>query len=177
MDSDIMLERVYLTGFMGAGKSTVGRRLADRLDWSWNDLDDIIERKEGRSIPEIFQEDGEGTFRELETSYLEEVSRRSAPFVLAVGGGAPAVKKNQTIMKETGLDVFLKVPFEIAFERIRKDEHRPLVPDGPDARQKLRTLWEERKPIYEQAEWIIDCGQRKPDTIAQEIERKLRKRN
>lgn len=159
---------------MGAGKSTVGEVLAERLGWPFEDLDDLIEREEGRSIPEVFENDGESAFRDLETKYLRQFSRREPPFVLAVGGGAPVQERNREIMARTGLEVFLHVPFPVAFRRIRADDHRPLVPDGPDAERKLRDLWESRREDYLEAEWIIECNDDDPDTVATRIEQRLR---
>lgn len=173
MSKDVKPVRLYLSGFMGAGKSTVGQRLAERLDWSFVDLDDLIEREEGRTIPDIFRNDGEETFRELETQYLETMSRRPAPFILAVGGGAPIQSRNRDIMSETGVEVFLHVPFPVAFERIKQDEHRPLVPDGPGAEEELRSLWNERKDVYRRADWTIECDELEPDAVARRIETRL----
>lgn len=174
MNTRVDPERVYLSGFMGAGKSTVGRVLAERLEWPFDDLDEVIEREENATIPEIFDERGEEAFRRLETSYLEEQSRRSAPFVLAVGGGAPLQSKNRAIMNATGIEVFLKVPFPVAFRRIKEDEHRPLVPEGPGAKTELRNLWQARKPVYLEADIVVDCGEKPPDRIAELVEEKLR---
>lgn len=174
MTADVQPVRIYLSGFMGAGKSTVGAVLADRLDWPFKDLDDVIEREEGRSIPEIFEQSGEAVFRDLETRHLDRLSRRDPPFVLAVGGGAPVQERNRTIMEETGLEVFLHVPFPVAFRRIQEDEHRPLVPDGPGAERKLRELWESRRESYLDAEWVVECNDDDPESIAQRIDNRLR---
>lgn len=176
MNASISPVRLYLSGFMGAGKSTVGKTLADRLGWPFEDLDDVIEREEGRTIPEIFENRGEAAFRTLETKHLENASDREPPLVLAVGGGAPVQARNRAIMEETGVEVFLDVPFPVAFRRIRESDHRPLVPDGPDAEQQLRDLWESRRDRYREAEWVIECEDEDPPTIARKIEIKLKNR-
>lgn len=112
------LERLVLTGFMGAGKSTVGRKLADRLGWEFLDLDALIEARSGLTVPQIFANDGEAHFRQLESQALASaLGRRN--IVLALGGGAPEVLTNRLLIEQTPATatIFLDAPFSALFDR------------------------------------------------------------
>ena len=119
--------RVYLTGFMASGKSTVGPRVAARLGQPFLDLDRLITTHEGRSIPSVFAEDGEDYFRTLETEMLSRTIETDDP-VVAVGGGALVDDDNRAFAKEHGLVVYLKVPVDTILERVAGDDtRRPLL--------------------------------------------------
>jgi shikimate kinase len=135
---------VYLIGFMGAGKSTVGSTLAGVLERPFVDLDDEIERADRRSIPQIFAEDGETGFRLLETDALRAVSQ-GPPSVVACGGGVVTAPDNLRIMRDTGTVVYLAADIETVGERLGSGRGRPLF--GPDA----ASLLESRRSLYE--EW------------------------
>jgi shikimate kinase len=126
---------IVITGFMGAGKTTVGLLLAERLGWPFVDMDAIIEEREGRSISEIFASDGEPYFRRLETSLCRELAAWRS-LVIATGGGALVNTANLTIMAGTGLVVCLGCALDNLLQRIPQDGTRPLLAT-PDRRQRL----------------------------------------
>ncbi len=170
---------IFLSGFMGTGKSTIGRILADKLKCSFMDLDDYVEEKAGKSIPDIFEESGEKGFRELEQQVLMEVCR-DFEGVVALGGGSLQNQHLVDHLKLNGILVFLKTPFPIILDRICKDVNRPLLLDeegNPKDRERLRrelnTLYEKRLPLYEQASIILKTGEDK--TPEQEAEILIKK--
>ena len=150
--------RLYLTGFMGAGKTTTGRELAVRAGWSFCDLDDEIECRTGRTIFEIFEE-GEETFRVLEREALERTSEYSRR-VIALGGGAFVWRDNREYLADKGVVVYLDVAAEVLFERVRHSNSvRPLLSgfQGTDLLDHIKTVLEMRHLFYERADLIIDC--------------------
>ncbi|HEY5253208.1 MAG TPA: shikimate kinase [Acidobacteriaceae bacterium] len=152
-------KRIVLTGFMGAGKSTIGPRLAHRLGWSFIDLDDEIIRIEQRSIAEIFDAIGEGRFRELERNALADTLQQEH-IVLALGGGAIETEANRQSIQEDNatLLLYLAAPLEVLIERCelqqlhRKAVRRPIL----ERRAELTERFQRRRPLYEQADWTID---------------------
>lgn len=163
--------RLYLTGFMGAGKSVTGRELAARAGWSFCDLDDEIESRAGRTVSEIF-EDGEETFRMLERKALERTSEYSRS-VIALGGGAIVWRDNREYLTDKGVVVYLDVAAEVLFERLGySSSERPLLSgfQGTDLLNHIETVLEKRRPFYERADLIIDCLPAKTaGDIAEEI--------
>lgn len=163
-------KRIYLVGFMGAGKTTVGRRLAKRLGWKFIDLDEEIERREGRAVAEIFKEHGERHFRDLERACLKELS--SSPHsVIAMGGGAFIEPDNRELAGKTGLTVWLKVSFAKIGARVKIDGTRPNFTDP----EKAERLYHSREPHYAQARLHISTDEGSPDSIVEEIIGVLRK--
>lgn len=167
-------EKVYLIGFMGAGKSTLAPILAENLGLDWVDTDDLIEEKEGLSIPEIFEYYGEDRFRELEREVIEEVSR-SGPKVVAVGGGAPMDEENWKRMKSTGKVVYLKIGPEEIIGRVGSDGNRPLLSglNKEERKEKINKLLKTRHPRYSKADHVVVCNGTGTATLADEIARKL----
>lgn len=156
---------IYLLGFMGSGKSTVGRLLAERLGWDFFDLDDDIEQRAGKSIPEIFEQEGEQRFREIEREALDQRVRMvqaGHAMVLALGGGACVGESCMQRLANNGVTVFLDCDFEILAERVAQFEHRPLAKDP----ESFRRLYEDRRPSYLLAEHRIDSGTCAPDEVA-----------
>jgi shikimate kinase len=150
-------DRIFLCGFMGAGKSSIGRKLADFLDRPFLDLDDKIEDKAGLSIPRIFEKEGEAGFRTLERRALLEVIREFKGIV-ALGGGSLQNQHLLDHVKLNGLLIFIETPISIILERISADKNRPLLlnEDGtPKSRKllkkELKALYDKRLPLYEQA--------------------------
>ena len=139
-------QRIILTGFMGAGKTTVAAALARRLDCRLIDLDEFITAREGRSISSIIDEDGERKFRELETRALLDALRDEAVRVVALGGGTWTLERNRAYIKERDcLTVWLDAPFELCWERIKSESNpRPLARDQESARQ----LYDARRSSY-----------------------------
>ncbi len=159
-----------MTGFMGSGKSAIGKRLADRLHIPFRDLDNLIEHAAQQRIPDIFREKGEAHFRKLERDYFTEAVSQS-PLVLALGGGAIQQPEIAEYLRENTITVYLDVPLKILFERLRRNQNRPLLHDSDgnllgDAQlmQRISELLLEREPLYQNAHitvsiqhgWTID---------------------
>lgn len=151
-----MLKRsVALVGLMGAGKTTVGRRLAEALDAPFRDSDDEIAAAAGRSIPEIFEELGEAAFREGERRVIARLLE-GAPHVLATGGGAFMRDETRAAIGERAVSVWLSADLDTLVERTaRKPDQRPLLRDG-DPRAILDRLMTERYPVYARADLTVD---------------------
>ena len=119
------MRSVYLCGFMGCGKTTVGKILAEKLDCGFYDMDEYIVEREKMKIPQIFAEKGERYFREAETAAIRELSESKG--IIACGGGAMLKKENAAIASENGVIVYIDVPFEECYSRISGDNNRPIV--------------------------------------------------
>lgn len=166
-----MKANVYLTGFMGAGKSTVGRRLARRLGYRFADLDQLIVAREGMSIPEIFASRGEVAFRDCEAAVLAEQAREQKT-VFATGGGIVGRSGNRALMRESGLVVYLRATWPTLARRLVKGSGRPLA-DPQKGWDSVRQLWESRLPWYEEADIVIDTDQLRVDAVVDEIVARL----
>jgi shikimate kinase len=162
--------RIYLIGFMGAGKTTVGRRLARKLGWKFIDLDQEIERREGRRIAEIFRDNGEPYFRSLEQRCLEDVAS-SPRAVIALGGGAFIDPQNRQVAEKSGLTVWLKVSFAKVTDRVKIDGTRPKFSD----KDQVERLYESREPHYALAKVHVSTDTNTPDSVANEIIGVIRK--
>jgi shikimate kinase len=164
---------VFLVGFMGAGKTSVGRSLGQRLGWSFEDLDDRIQVRAGRSIAEIFRDSGEAEFRRLENTALHELldELSTGPRVVALGGGAFAQPENAALLERAEVHViFLDGPADELFRRCEKEQRaRPLLRDA----KRFRELYEERKPSYLKASFQIETNGKNVDSIAAEVACKL----
>jgi len=155
---------IILVGFMGAGKSTIGKTLAKRLGYEFLDSDAIIESTAGRSIPEIFDELGEDEFRNLERNILRSLSGLTRA-VVALGGGAYVSEENRDILRAIGVSIWIDCPFDLCWSRVSKETHRPLLKSYTD----MAALIEKRKPAYEQADARIETGSRPPARLVREI--------
>jgi shikimate kinase len=147
---------VYLAGFMGSGKTTVARALADSLGWDFIDLDAEIEAAEQATIAHIFETRGEPEFRRIETEALRKVMRtvdRGMPSVIALGGGAFAQPVNTQLLEGHGISIWLDCSFEIITTRIQDADSRPLARDP----EQFRGLYEERRASYGLADYRIDA--------------------
>ncbi|MEW6330127.1 MAG: shikimate kinase AroK [Pseudomonadota bacterium] len=166
------LDNIFLIGPMGAGKSTIGRHLAELLSKNFLDSDQEIEKRTGAGIPLIFEIEGEAGFRHRESSVLDDLTRQSN-LVLATGGGAILSPDNRKFMRERGLVVYLHAPLETLLARTRRDRHRPLL-QTTDRRRTLEDILRAREPIYrEVADIVIETSHRSPMSVAREIARKL----
>ena len=148
---------IYLVGFMGSGKTTVGRLLADRLGWSFVDLDTEIETEQGMPIAEIFDRHGEEQFRKLETEALRRRVRlvqTGRPMVVALGGGAFAQASNYELVENNGVTVWLDCPVRVAWRRVEADSGRPLARD----QQRFEALYEGRRASYACADYRIEAA-------------------
>lgn len=164
--------RVFLVGPMGAGKSTIGRHLADLLRKDFLDSDHEIERRTGASVSLIFEIEGEEGFRRRESALLDELTV-SDDLVLATGGGAILAEANRQIMRTRGTVVYLQAPIETLLTRTHRDRSRPLLQDG-DRRAKFEEILKARDPLYRAtADVIVVTDHRSPLTVAQEIAAKI----
>lgn len=149
---------IYIIGFMGCGKSTAGRKLADRLGYAFVDLDEEIERIQQKSIKDIFADSGEDFFRETETKALRNLAK-GRNIVVAAGGGAPCFSDNMNYMLGTGLVIYLKMtPLQLRDRLSRETGKRPLLKglDSSDLLGFIEKKLAEREPVYLKAELIAD---------------------
>jgi shikimate kinase len=159
---------IYLVGFMGSGKSTIGRVLAHRLGWSFFDMDHEIEAAEGTTIREIFEARGEQEFRRIETAIIaRNVAwiEQGRPSVLALGGGAFAREGNRALVGDRGVSVWLDCPFEIVERRASETAHRPLSLNP----EQFAALYEERVEAYRLADIHIPITGDDPDPVVESI--------
>jgi shikimate kinase len=146
---------VFLLGMMGCGKSTVGELLSRRLQYRFFDTDVLIEKVAAKKVTEIFAEEGEATFRELETQVLGELSSLTKS-VVATGGGIVLKPMNWSYLRH-GLMIWLDTPVEVLVKRLKKDSSRPLLQSG-DSENKLRLLLAERRSLYSEADLHISIS-------------------
>ena len=157
-------DKIYLVGFMCAGKSTVARTLAHRLGWTFEDLDELIEARERRSVTEIFAEDGEATFREMERAILWDLHPQRH-VVVATGGGTFADTANRAFIANDGASVWLDVSFETVIERLPSDGKRPLASN----RTMMQALWNARRPEYNLAQLQLHADRSPVDGLVTQI--------
>lgn len=160
---------LILCGMMGAGKTTVGMKIAEAVGLRWYDTDEVIVEKHGE-ISEIFKRYGEEYFRKLETETVAVLSKEDG-LVLSVGGGLVLKEENVKLLKSNGKIVFLRAGLETLEKRLRADNTRPLLrTDRECLRERLTRLLEERAPVYERvADCIVDVDGKNPEAIAAEI--------
>jgi shikimate kinase len=162
---------VVLIGFMGTGKSTVGQLAAQRLGWTFVDSDDWIVERAGKTIPDIFAQEGEAEFRRLETEALA-VLLGGVNVVLATGGGAVLLAGNRQLMLDGGLVVALTAPQAVIVKRVSGDRNRPLLQG--DAERRVADLMEARRGAYDFAELTIDTAELDPPAVAERIVQAVR---
>jgi shikimate kinase len=155
---------IFLVGFMGAGKTTVGEALAGALSWKFADLDALIEQREGQMIRQIFETRGEPEFRRIERAAIA-ACRELSETVVALGGGAYIAEENRALLRQMGVSVWLDCPLEICLDRITGDAGRPLLRSV----EEMSKLFAQRRPAYALADVIIETGNRSPETLAAEI--------
>jgi shikimate kinase len=159
---------IYLVGFMGSGKSTVGRALAERLGWSFFDIDSEIERAEKASIADIFAARGEPEFRRIESAAIRRHVRwveTGRPAVMALGGGAFIAVENRAILEDNGVTVWLDCPLEVVERRVADAPHRPLAQDLPQ----LRALYHARLGAYGLAAVRVTSAEDDPALVVDAI--------
>ncbi|HLX56860.1 MAG TPA: 3-dehydroquinate synthase [Ktedonobacteraceae bacterium] len=165
------MQRIFLTGLSGSGKSSVGSVIASLLGWKFIDTDDLLAIQNGMPVGQVLTHLGEERFRQLESETLRSAAEQER-VVIATGGGSVIAEANRELMHERGLTVYLQVPVETAWQRIQQhlgqsgaQAMRPLVA-GDDGLERLQRLYETRKTWYEEAEVHLDTGQHAPETLA-----------
>ncbi len=161
---------VFLIGFMGSGKSTIGKKLAKRLDYQFLDLDRYIEDKTQQTIPSIFETQGETAFRTLETKVLKALNVSNT--VVALGGGTPCFNQNMNIINELGVSVYLKLPVSVLVNRLMNAKtKRPLIEaykhDKNELNQQVESLLLEREVHYQSANIVFEADNMNPDKYSQ----------
>ncbi len=164
MNGERQPRRFFLIGFMGVGKTSVGRNVASKLKIPFYDLDELIEERLGKPITEIFMEDGESAFRTEETRILKEIAA-SEPGIVATGGGAFTRSENREIIRSSGVSIWLDAPTDLILERGGRGAHRPLWAGAEDA----RILLEKRLPHYRMADVRFDLNRWSPKEAAEQL--------
>ncbi len=161
-----------LTGFMGTGKTEVGRELAKMTGFGFVDVDAEIEKSESMTVNQIFLTLGEKRFRDAETDMIEKISRQRN-LVISTGGGAVMRRQNRDALRETGIIVCLTATPETILRRTSGTDERPLL-QVENPLEKIRELLTQRMPFYEQADIVIDTEGKNPRQIAEEVAEKVR---
>lgn len=141
-------KNIILIGYMGTGKSTLGRKAAKALGYRFIDTDVRIEEEEGSTISEMFSQKGEEYFRRCETDLLKRLETEPGGMILATGGGLPMRQENAACLKRLGVVIYLKASVETLIERLQGDTKRPLLSEG-DLRDKIEAMLKIRGPVYE----------------------------
>lgn len=166
---------VILCGMMGTGKSTIGKLLAGKLSFPFYDLDSMIENRAGKSIPELFEESGEETFRKLERELLTEFVQ-TCDGVLALGGGSLQNQHITDHVKLYGWLVYIDTPAEEITNRVLRKSNRPMIEtNNPEkTMERIKQLLETRTPLYSQAHITIKTGSKSAENVATEIAKMLK---
>ena len=163
------MKNIYLIGFMGAGKTTIGKELAKALGCAFIDTDDRIEQEQGRKISEIFEKDGEQAFRDMETELLRRLQESKEEFVLSIGGGMPVREENRALLRAIGTVVYLKTSKEEIIRRVSGDTNRPLLQGGA-LEEKVTSLMNARESIYTETMRVeVVTDGKYPEALAKEI--------
>jgi shikimate kinase len=161
------MPNIVLVGFMGTGKTTVATAVANRLKMRYVSIDDLIEKKEKRTINEIFQKSGEDYFRDVESSVIRDVSCMEG-LVIDTGGGAVLRDENMAYLKSGGIVVCLSADEETVMARTKKYKHRPLL-NVEDPKRRIRDLLAKRSPFYAKADHTIDTGKFSAQQVVEKI--------
>ena len=161
------IQNIALIGFMGTGKSSVGQLVAGQLHFAFLDTDHVIETRAGKPISDIFAQNGEPAFRELERTVVTELASRKRT-VIATGGGLPVNEANLASLKAHALVVCLWASPEKIWERVRGQTHRPLLNEA-DPLAKIRSLLAAREPFYRQADVLLNTEVRSVKEVAQQV--------
>lgn len=165
---DTMKKHLIIVGFMGTGKSTIGQLIADSTEMEHIDTDEMIQRDRGCTIPEIFANYGEMTFRNVETGAIEQAVQNTYSSIITTGGGIVLRSENRITMSKYGWVFALDAKPEEIIRRLRKDTTRPLL-QGGSLSERVNYLYETRKPLYQFADFQIDTNFKTTGQVAQEI--------
>lgn len=164
---------IVLCGFMGCGKTTVGKQLAKITNMEYIDLDQYIEQQQSTTISNIFAQHGEEYFRDLEHNAAKELSQKQG-CIIAAGGGTLLYKRNVQALKQSGTVVLLNVPLNTIKHRLRYDKKRPLL-QSPDKDKVMEEMYNSRLPLYRQASDVVINANKSPLATAEEIKAQLLK--
>ncbi|MCD6229005.1 MAG: shikimate kinase [Candidatus Omnitrophica bacterium] len=162
-----MDKNVYIVGFMGTGKTTVGKLLAKRLNRKFIEMDEEIEKRENKKIVDIFSSYGESYFRKVEKEVLKEIAGRNN-LVVSCGGGIVIDRENLQILKTTGIPICLEASVEVIYERTKNYTHRPLL-NVADPKKKIEELLVYRAPFYQQISLRVDTSGLNPSQVVDKI--------
>lgn len=163
------MSKIILIGFMGSGKTTIGKALSQKCQYSLIDTDKYIEEQQSRTISNIFEQDGEEYFRVLETNALKELLKSDEDMIISTGGGLAIKKENRELLKEAGTTFYLNATPETIYNRVKGDNKRPLL-QCEDPKKKIISLMGERELYYiDASNKIIDTDDKTIDEIACEI--------
>ena len=162
------MKTIVLMGFMGAGKSTIGKSLAKTMNCEFIDTDAYIEKEQGRKISDIFEKDGEMVFRDMETDLLKRLQERTDGFVLSLGGGMPVREENRKLLRNLGCVIYLKTSKEEIIRRVSGDRNRPLLQGGA-LEDKVTALMNAREGIYMETshEEVVTDGKSVEDLVTE----------
>lgn len=163
-----MSNNIILCGFMGCGKTTVGTLLAQKCGMSFIDMDSYIEQSQGKTVSQIFEENGEDFFRDLEHNACIELAKNSNQ-VIATGGGALTFERNANVLKKSGTIILIDVTVEQIMHRLQNDTTRPLLMQS-DKDKAILNLYQKRLPIYKSVADIVVDGNLPADDVAKNIE-------
>jgi len=167
-----MLKNIILTGFMGVGKTSVGKKLAKDLGYTFVDTDTCIEADQRRDITSIFEKHGEPYFRDVEARIIKRILEGESQ-VVSTGGGAVIRDENRDLFKKAGMVICLAARPEVIFERIKQETHRPLLQTA-DPLKTIKDILEIRAHFYHQADLIVDTSEKTVDEAVHEIKEKVR---
>ena len=163
---------IFLVGMMGAGKTTVGKLLAQQLGKTFVDSDEEIQQRTGVTIPHIFDVEGEAGFRQRETNVIQDLVRLDN-LVLATGGGAVLNGQNRDALRGNGIVIYLRSSVHDLWQRTRHDRNRPLLQTA-DPRATLKNLYEQRDPLYSQvADLVISTGKQSVHSLVMQLQQEL----
>ncbi len=166
------MKNIVLTGFMGTGKTEVGRLLARRLGYTFIDADSVIEEEQGIPITEIFKRFGEPYFRDIESAVIKRLSEMERA-VISTGGGAVLRQENMDNLKKKGIIICLMASPETIYERTKNDSSRPLL-QVENPLQRIKELLEFRRPYYERADIMVNTDGKTPAQVVEEIIENIR---
>ncbi|MDP4550223.1 shikimate kinase [Alkalihalobacillus macyae] len=161
------MRAIYLTGFMGSGKTTIAEKLSFELTVPTIDTDDHIEEVTGKAIPDIFASEGEEVFRKYESQSLESIPNKN--IIISTGGGIILKEQNREFMKKHGIVIYLHCDPEEILKRLEGDSSRPLL-KGDNRKAKVESIFSERLPLYREAHFEIDTTNRSVSEIVDEIQ-------
>lgn len=166
------MRHLILIGFMGSGKTSLGKRLAKALGRPFVDTDQQVEKTAGKKISDIFQEEGESGFRRRETEALAKLKEEKKPCVISVGGGLPVQPQNHLLLEQLGTVIYLEAPVEVLEQRLAGDTGRPLLAGG-DLHTRIVQLMEQREEIYQEvADLIVQTGGKSFEELITEVKKR-----